>query len=94
MRAFVVLGLVFRYQAKRLAWGTSLKWPILCWVGRKTLTRTRTIYFLLSSLESKMEKNVQIIIKNVTLPKCLCTWDWRDGNYAILPLYYRTWTHI
>jgi len=26
MRAFVVLGLVFPFQAKRLAWGTSLKW--------------------------------------------------------------------
>jgi len=25
MRAFVVLGLVFPYQAKRLAWGISLK---------------------------------------------------------------------
>jgi len=28
MRAFVVLGLVFPYQAKTLAWRTSLKWPI------------------------------------------------------------------
>jgi len=25
-----VLGLVFSYQAKRLAWGTSPKWPIFC----------------------------------------------------------------
>jgi len=25
MRAFVVLGFVFPYQAKRLAWGTSPK---------------------------------------------------------------------
>jgi len=39
MCAFVVLGLVFPYQAKRLAWGTSLKWRILCQVGRKTLTQ-------------------------------------------------------
>jgi len=38
MRAFVVLGFVFPYQAKRLAWGMSLKWPILFQVGRKTLT--------------------------------------------------------
>jgi len=30
MCAFVVLGLVFPYQAKRLAWGRSPKWPILC----------------------------------------------------------------
>jgi len=37
MCAFVVLGVVFPYQAKRLAWGTSSKWPILCQVGRKTL---------------------------------------------------------
>jgi len=36
MHAFVVLGLVFPYQAKRLAWGMSLKWPILCRVGHKT----------------------------------------------------------
>jgi len=40
MRAFVELGLVFPYQAKRLAWGTSPKWPILCWVGHKTLTQS------------------------------------------------------
>jgi len=26
MRAFVVLGFVFPYQAKRLAWGTSPAW--------------------------------------------------------------------
>jgi len=38
MRAFVVLGFVFPYQAKRLAWGTSLKRPILCRVGCGTLT--------------------------------------------------------
>jgi len=36
MCAFVVLGLVFPYQAKRLAWGTSAKWPIFCRVGCKT----------------------------------------------------------
>jgi len=35
MRAFVVLGLVFSYQSKRLAWGTSPKSPILCRVGHK-----------------------------------------------------------
>jgi len=40
MCAFVVLGLVFPYQAKRLAWGTSPIWPVLCWVGRKTLTQS------------------------------------------------------
>ena len=37
MRAFVVLGLVFSYQAKRLAWGTSPKWPIL---HHKTTTKS------------------------------------------------------
>jgi len=37
MCAFVVLGLVFPYQAKRLAWRTSPKWPILCRLGCKTL---------------------------------------------------------
>jgi len=40
MGAFVVLGFVFPYQAKKLAWGTSLKWPILCGVGCKTLTQS------------------------------------------------------
>jgi len=38
MCAFVVLGLVFPYQAKRLAWGAYPKWPILCRVRRKTTT--------------------------------------------------------
>jgi len=38
MCAFVVLGLVFPYPAKSLAWGTSPKWPVLCRVGRKTTT--------------------------------------------------------
>jgi len=37
MCAFVVLGFVFPYKTKRLAWGTCPKWPNLCWVGRKTL---------------------------------------------------------
>jgi len=34
MCAFVASGLVFPYQAKRLAWGTSRKWPIYCRVGQ------------------------------------------------------------
>jgi len=38
MCAFVMLVLVFPYQTKRLAWGTSQKWPILCWMGCKTTT--------------------------------------------------------
>jgi len=38
MCAFVVLRFVFPYQTKRLAWGTSQKWPILCPMGRKTTT--------------------------------------------------------
>ena len=40
MCAFVVLGLVFPYQAKRLAWGTCPKLPILCQVGRKMITQS------------------------------------------------------
>jgi len=35
-----VLGLVFPYQARRLAWGTSPKWPVLCRVGRITGTQS------------------------------------------------------
>ena len=33
-------NLVFPYQAKRLAWGTSPKWPILCRVGHKTIMQS------------------------------------------------------
>jgi len=41
MRAFVVLGFVFPYLAKRLAWRMSPKWPpISCRVGRKTPTQS------------------------------------------------------
>jgi len=40
MRAFVVLGLVFPYQAKRLVWGRSPKRPVLCRVERKALTQS------------------------------------------------------
>jgi len=43
MCASVVLGLVFPYQAKRLSWRTFPKWPILCWVGRKTTTQSISI---------------------------------------------------
>jgi len=40
MHAFVVLDFVFPYQAKRLAWGTSPKGPILCQVGRKSASQS------------------------------------------------------
>jgi len=40
MCAFIVLSFVFPCQAKRLAQRTSPKWPILCRVGRKTLTQS------------------------------------------------------
>jgi len=40
MRAFNVFGLVFPFQAKRLVWGTSLKWPILCGVAHKTTSQS------------------------------------------------------
>jgi len=36
---FCCVRFSFSYQAKRLAWRTSPKWPILCRVGRKTLTQ-------------------------------------------------------
>ena len=50
MYAFAVLGLVFPYQAKRLAWGTSPNWPVLCWVGRKTTTQS--MYPVVKSVRS------------------------------------------
>jgi len=70
MCAFVVLGLVFPYQAKRLAWGTSLKWPILCRVGRKALTQSinsvRSVMYwspsdsdVLASVEAVFDTNVR-----------------------------------
>ena len=46
MCAFVVLGLVFPYEAKRLSWGTSPKCAVFYWVGRKTLA----IYCWVASL--------------------------------------------
>jgi len=36
---FCCVRFSFPYQAKRLAWETSLKWLILCQVGHKILTR-------------------------------------------------------
>jgi len=44
MCAYVVLGLVFPYQAKRLAWGTSVKWLILCGLGHKFIILTVNHY--------------------------------------------------
>jgi len=43
MHAFVVLGFVFPYQAKKLAWATLPKWPILYWVGRKNLNSISSV---------------------------------------------------
>ena len=39
MCAFVLLRLVFPYQAKRMAWGTSRKWSILRRAERKTTSQ-------------------------------------------------------
>jgi len=49
MCAFVVLGLVFPYHAKRLARRTSPKWPILCRVGRKKHSSINQSCFTLST---------------------------------------------
>jgi len=38
--AFVVLALVFSIPSQQMAWETSPKWPILCRVGRETLTQS------------------------------------------------------
>jgi len=43
MCAFVAIGFVFQYQAKRLARETSLKWPILCWVVHKTTAQSMSV---------------------------------------------------
>jgi len=52
MCAFVVLGFVFPFQAKRLAWGTYPKWPIFCRVGHKTTTQSINICVLCCSSET------------------------------------------
>jgi len=65
MCAFVVLGFVFPYQAKRLAWGTSLKWPILCWVERKTTTQSNNDLGIFQCLL----KTVTASYKTVSDPK-------------------------
>jgi len=36
MCGFIVLSLVFPYQAKRFCWGTSPKWAVFCWTGHRT----------------------------------------------------------
>jgi len=40
MHAFVVLSVIFPFQANRLVWGMSPKRPMLCLVGCKTLTQS------------------------------------------------------
>ena len=40
---FSCVSFVFLYEARRLAWGTSLKLPILCWVGCKTTTQSSSL---------------------------------------------------
>jgi len=50
MHAFVVLGIVFPYQVKRSACGTSPKWPILCRVRRKTFTQSLNQFYGLDAL--------------------------------------------
>jgi len=52
MCAFCCVRLVLPYQAERSAWGTSPKRPILCRVGRKTLTQLIS-YFLLDPPTSR-----------------------------------------
>jgi len=39
-----VLGFVFPHQAKRLAWKTYPKLPILCHMGRKALTQSISFF--------------------------------------------------
>jgi len=43
MHASVVFGFIFPFQAKRLASGTSPKWPILCRVGLNQSTRLSSL---------------------------------------------------
>jgi len=52
MCALVVLGLVFPYEASLLAWGTSLKCPLLCRVRRKITTKSISLYIVHPLIEA------------------------------------------
>jgi len=70
----IVLGFVFPYQAERLACITSPKWPILCWVGHKTLTSVWE-YYPQDKSAYKHTKSHRYIIVVVYLHIASCSWQ-------------------
>jgi len=59
------LGLVFPYQAKRLAWRTSLKWPILCRVDVKSQLNQSSV--LHASNQPRVSQWAHYLEKRLTL---------------------------
>jgi len=78
MCAFVVFGLAFPYKAKRLAWGTFLKLPILHRVWRKTLTQ---------SIQSSCNRRKLLISRHSTTSLL----DDLRVLFLLLPLLYNDW---
>ena len=76
MHAFVVLGLVFSYQAKRLAWGTSPKWLILCRMGRKTTTHSMAVQLYICADLSTWVAGDELVV--------VAVWEGRHGDGRLL----------
>jgi len=74
MCAFVLLGLVFAYQANRLAWETSPKLPVLCRVGYKTTTQSIIVQC----------SPCHIAFQTISLTDfTACRWYWLWSPYVI-----------
>jgi len=80
MCAFVVSGFVYPYQAKRLVWGTSLKWPILCSVGRKTLTITSIAWHC---------RTLDLFVHVADLPSWRARWSASTSRFVV-PAFKRS----
>jgi len=71
-------------EAKRLAWGTSPKWPILCWVGCKTATQS------ISQTQKVISWGMDLTVCIVAVEK-KSSWNkswmwlfgWCSGNFSI-----------
>jgi len=72
----------FSYQAKRLAWGTSAKWPVLCRVGRKTLTSIRSVCLFCAVLSATIVHSA--VHRHINRPEFVC---WLDLAFLCITLY-------
>jgi len=72
MCASVVIGLVFSYRAKRLAWGTSPKWPFCVeWDGKPQLDQ---------SVEGRGQ--ALVVVRALCFYQCVDAVGWMVGNLA------------